>query len=78
MGCNCKKKMVLEDRYGTPEEENIFQTLIRYILKLVMFIIMLVLACILVPMLIFSMVYQMIFKKNIKIVLPNFLGKYMK
>lgn len=78
MACNCKKKRVLEDTYGTPEDENIFQKLNRYIWRVIMFLLLLVLSCILVPVLIFSIVYQMVFKKDIKIVLPKFLGKYMK
>ena len=78
MACNCKKKIVLEDTYGEIENENLFQRLYRYMWRLIIFPIILLLACIIVPILIFSIVYQMVFKKNIKIVPPKFLGKYMK
>ena len=78
MACNCKKKIVLEDTYGEIENENLFQRLYRYMWRLIMFPIILLLACIIVPILIFSIVYQMVFKKNIEIVPPKFLGKYMK
>ena len=78
MGCNCKKKMVLDEAYGAVGNENLLQKLYRYLWKLIMFPIILVLACIIVPILIFSIVYQMVFKKEIKIVPPKFLGKYMK
>jgi hypothetical protein len=78
MGCNCKKKMVLDEAYGVTRNENLLQKSYNYLWKLIMFPIILVLACIIVPILIFSIVYQMVFKKEIKIVLPKFLGKYMK
>lgn len=78
MGCNCKKKMVLDEAYGVVGNENLLQRLYRYLWRLIMFPIILVLACIIVPILIFSITYQMVFKKNIKIVPPKFLGKYMK
>ena len=77
MGCNCKKKMVLDEAYGAVGKENLLQRLHRYLWRLIMFPIILVLACIIVPILIFSIVYQMVFKKDIKIVPPKFLGKYM-
>lgn len=78
MGCNCKKKIVLDEAYGVARNENILQKSYNYLWKLIMFPIILILACIIVPILIFSIVYQMVFKKEIKIVLPKFLGKYMK
>lgn len=78
MGCNCKKKMVLDEAYGVARNENLLQKSYNYLWKLIMFPIILVLACIIVPILIFSIVYQMVFKKEIKIVPPKFLGKYMK
>jgi hypothetical protein len=78
MGCNCKKKMVLDEAYGVTRNENLLQKSYNYLWKLIMFPIILVLACIIVPILIFSIVYLMVFKKEIKIVPPKFLGKYMK
>jgi hypothetical protein len=78
MGCNCKKKIVLDEAYGVARNENILQKSYNYLWKLIMFPIILILACIIVPILIFSIVYQMVFKKEIKIVPPKFLGKYMK
>ena len=77
MGCNCKKKIVLDEAYGVARNENLLQRLHRYLWRLIMFPIILVLACIIVPILIFSIVYQMVFKKDIKIVPPKFLEKYM-
>ena len=78
MSCNCKKKMVLEDTYGTKEEESIYQKSIRFFWRIVMFALMLVMACVLVPILIFVIIFQIAFKNNIKVTLPNFLGKYLK
>jgi len=43
-----------------------------------MFVLLLVMSCILVPILVFSIVYQMVFKKEIRIVLPKYLGKFLK
>ena len=77
MACNCKKKIVLDEAYGVARNENLLQKSYNYLWKLIMFPIILVLACIIVPILIFSIVYQMVFKKEIKIVPPKFLGKYM-
>lgn len=78
MACNCKKKMVLEEKYGTKEEESILSKVNRYIWKCIMFVLVIVLACIVVPVLIFVIIYKMIFKPEINIVLPKFLGKYLK
>ena len=78
MACNCKKKMVLEDRIGTKEEETLLWKLNRYMWRGIMFVITLLLACILVPILVFLIVYKMIFKNEINIVLPKFLGKFLK
>lgn len=78
MACNCKKKMVLEDTYGIREEETVFGKINRYVWKVIMLVILLAMALILVPILVLSIVYQMVFKKQIKITLPKFLGKYMK
>lgn len=78
MACNCKKKRILDERYGKFENESFFKRLYRKMWGVIIFPIILGLACIIVPILIFSITYQMVFKKNIRIVLPKFLGKYMK
>ena len=78
MACNCKKKMVLENEYGVKEEENIVSKVNRYFWKCIIFLVFVALAIIVIPVLIFMAIYQIVFKKDSKIVLPKFLGKYMK
>lgn len=78
MACNCKKKMVLEEKYGTKEEESLLWKLNRYIWRVIMFVIMIALAFIIVPVMIFLVIYKMVFKTEINIVLPKFLGKFLK
>lgn len=78
MACNCKKKMVLEDNYGTKEEENILSKINRYFWKCVIFFVFIALSIIVIPTMIFVAIYQIVFAKEPKIVLPKFLGKYMK
>ena len=78
MACNCKKKMVLEDTYGTKEDETFLWKLNRYMWRVIMFVLLLAMSCILVPILVFSIIYQMVFKKEIRIVLPKYLGKFLK
>lgn len=78
MGCNCKKKIVLEDTYGTKEEESMLGKANRYLWKVILFIVFVALACLLIPILVFVIIFQLCFKKEPKIVLPKFLGKYMR
>ena len=78
MACNCKKKMVLEDTYGTKEDETLIWKLNRYIWRIVMFILLIVMSLVLVPILVFSIIFQMVFRKSINITVPKFLGKFMK
>jgi spore maturation protein SpmA len=78
MGCNCKKKMVLEDKYGVKEEESLASKAKRYFWKCAIFLVFIAASFILIPTLVLMAIYQISFKRNPKIVLPKFLGKYMK
>lgn len=78
MSCNCKKKMALEDNYGILEEESILGKINRYFWKTIIFLTFIGLSVIVIPILIFVAIYQICFKERPKIVLPEFLGKYMK
>lgn len=78
MACNCKKKMVLEENYGTKEEENVLSKINKYFWKCVIFLVFIALSIIVIPTMIFVAIYQIVFAKEPKIVLPKFLGKYMK
>ena len=78
MACNCKKKMVLEDNYGTKEEENVLSKVNRYFWKCIIFLTFMALSVAVIPIMVFVAIYQIVFAKEPKIVLPKFLGKYMK
>jgi hypothetical protein len=68
----------LEDAYGIREEESLLGKANRYLWKVVLFIVFVLLACILIPILIFVIIYQMCFNQKMKIVVPNFLKRYLK
>ena len=78
MACNCKKKIAIETKYGEPIEQTWFDKIYTIGLKTIGFLIMLVIAIILVPIVIVVAIYKMFFSKNKAIVLPDFLGKYLK
>ena len=78
MACNCKKKRDIEAKYGEPIEETWLDKLYTIGLKIVGFIIMLLIVMVLVPIVIVVAIYKMFFSKNKAIVLPKFLGKYLK
>jgi len=77
MSCNCKKKIVLEDKYGENVEENFLNKASRFLVKGLIFLIFCVLAIVIIPIMVFMAIYQLTFGKG-RIVLPKFLGKYMK
>lgn len=77
MGCNCKRITEFENRYGIPENETVLGKTMRYVMKFVLFAIALVLSVILTPLILIWAVYAIFFGNN-RIVLPNFLYKYMK
>lgn len=78
MSCNCKKVRELESRYGENENEGVLMKMHRYAWRIIMFIVMLLLAVIVVPVMIFLVIYNLAFKNKMNIVLPNFLGKFLK
>lgn len=78
MVCNCKKKAAIESKYGEPIEQTWFDKLYTIGLKIVGFIIMLLIAIVLVPIVLVVAIYKMFFSKNKAIVLPEFLGKYLR
>ena len=78
MGCNCKKKIALEDEYGVKEREGIIGKSVRFLLKIAMFLILVALSVIVVPIMIFVIIYKLTLGKSTRIILPKFLGKYLK
>ena len=75
MGCNCKRKIDLEKKFGVKQEENFLVKTTRYVFKILFFVIGLILAIIAIPYLIISSVFSIFFGKN-RIALPKFLRKY--
>ncbi len=78
MACNCKKKIELEDKYGVLEEETYLEKINRFFLRIFIFILLVVLAIIIMPIMFAIIIYKIAFGKNTTIVLPKFLGKYLK
>lgn len=79
MGCACKHKVELEDKYGVKENENILEKANRYLMRVVFFIIILALALVLIPVLVLVFVFQAAFMPNkLGIKLPSFMSKYMR
>lgn len=78
MGCNCKKVRKLEEKHGTKEEETIFRKIFRFFYKIFLFLLLIILSIFIVPILIITIIYQVAFHGQGKIVLPKFLGKYLK
>lgn len=76
MACNCKKKMELEEKYGTLVGENILEKISRLSFKVLFAIIAMCLVVVVVPITLVVAFYKMIFG-NGKIILPNFMGKYL-
>ena len=76
MACNCKKKMELEEKYGTLVGENILEKISRFSFKVLFAIIATCLAVVVVPTILAVAFYKMTFG-NGKIILPNFMGKYL-
>lgn len=78
MACNCKKAKKFEEKYGDKEYENALAKVTRYGWRVIMFTILVVLAIVVTPIMIFVAIYKIAFGKNNTIVLPKFLGKYLK
>ena len=78
MSCDCKKKMILEDKYGEKVDETVFDKTLRFCWSLMMFSIAILLAVVIVPVMVVIIIYKLAFKDDTNIILPNFLGKYLK
>lgn len=78
MSCNCKRKIDIEEQFGEPMDENLFEKLSRFMKRITVFIIFLGLALILIPTIVIIAMYKLVFSKNPTISMPKFLGKYFK
>ena len=77
MGCNCKRAIDFEKKFGVKQEENLPTKITRYLFKIIFFVIGFALAVIAVPYLVFYAVFSIFFGKN-RIILPKFLRKYLE
>ena len=78
MACNCKKKRILENKYAEVSEKDWLGKVHELILKIIGFLFVFSITFVLAPIMISVAIFKMFFSKNKSIVLPNFLGKYMK
>lgn len=49
MSCNCKRKIELEEKYGTEEEETIIEKITRILFKIGLFLILFMSLSVIVP-----------------------------
>lgn len=78
MACNCKRKAEIEDKYGVKEDEAILHKGFRYLMKFVMSLIVIGLAVVITPLMILYVIFVILFKKDKVMILPKWLGKYLK
>lgn len=78
MGCNCKKKIELEEKYGEEQEETLMGKWVRLLSKVIFFVLLIVMTIIVAPIMIIVVIYKVTLSKNKTFVLPKFLGKYLK
>ena len=77
MSCNCKRKIDLENKYGTNEPENSFQRIVRNSLKLSMVILVIPLVLVIAPIYTIIAFYKAFFGDG-KVLLPNIIRKHLK
>ena len=75
MSCNCKRKIELEEKYGTEEEETIIEKITRILFKIGLFLILLMSLAVIVPIFLIKIFYMIIFTNNRTVWIPNFLKK---
>ena len=78
MACNCKRKAEIEDKYGVKENETVLHKGFRYLMKFVMSLIVIGLAVVITPLMILYVIFVILFKKDKVMILPKWLGKYLK
>ena len=78
MACSCKRKLEFESKYGVKETETLFAKYGRYLFRVFALFLLILIAIVVVPIMVVTVVYKIAFGKELKIVLPKFLGKYLK
>ena len=77
MGCGCKKKKAIEDKYGKKVNETILGKVVRFGLKILLFVITVLLAIVTIPIVLMVVIFNIFFRHNAGIVMPKFLSKYL-
>lgn len=77
MSCNCKRKIELEEKYGTEEEETIIEKITRILFKIGLFLILFMSLAVIVPIFLIKIFYMIIFTNNRTVWIPNFLKKHL-
>ena len=75
MSCNCKRKIELEEKYGTEEEETIIEKITRILFKIGLFLILFMSLTVIVPIFLIKIFYMIIFTNNRTVWIPNFFKK---
>ena len=75
MSCNCKRKIELEEKYGTEEEETIIEKITRILFKIGLFLILFMSLVVIVPIFLIKIFYMIIFTNNSTVWIPDFLKK---
>lgn len=78
MSCNCKKKRELDELQKNDGNRGFFANIWLFILRTLFFILMLVISIVTIPILVLYIIYKVSFTNGGAVVLPKFLGKYLK
>lgn len=78
MSCNCKRKREIEEKYGTNEDNGFWEKIWIFIIRIPFFIILTILSLAIIPIFVLYIIYKVSFTNGGEVVLPKFLGKYLK
>ena len=77
MGCACKRKLAIEEKYGEKIKETTLGKVGRIGFKIFLYTITVLLAIVATPIVIMVVIFNIFFRNNAGIVMPNFLSKYL-
>lgn len=77
MACACKRTMEIEDKYGVKQGEGIFDSIMRKTLVLLMALLVAGMFLVVTPIVLLYIFYAVIFRKDMRVVPPKFLAKYL-
>lgn len=77
MGCGCKKKLEIENKYGEKIKETGLGKITRFALKVLLYTITVLLAIVVIPIVLMVVIFNIFFRNNAGIVMPKFLSKYL-